>query len=109
MNPYGLPLAQATPGPLAHFMPILIMFAIFYFLLIRPQQKQQKEHREMVKNLSKNDEVITSGGLHGTVVVLKEKSILLRIAENVKVEVERSAVSQVVKSRAEETVEVAQS
>ena len=88
---------QGAPGPLAHMMPIILMFVIFYFLLIRPQQKRQKEHEQIVKNLSKNDEVITSGGLHGTVVGLKESSILLRIAENVKVEVERSAISQVVR------------
>ena len=95
------PMAQATPGPLTHLVPIFLMFAIFYFLLIRPQQQKQKEHEQRVKTLAKNDEVITSGGLHGTIVGLKEKSVLLRIAENVKVEVERSAISEVVKSRGE--------
>ena len=93
--------SQGAPQ-LLQMMPLLVMFAIFYFLLIRPQQKKQKEHERMVKHLAKNDEVVTSGGLHGTVVGLKENSVLLRIAENVKVEVERSAVSQVVKSRSEE-------
>ena len=93
MNPQG------APGPLVHMMPFVLMFVIFYFLLIRPQRQKQKEHEQMVKNLAKNDEVITSGGLHGTVVGLKESSFLLRIAENVKVEVERSAVTQVLKSR----------
>ena len=96
MNPQG------APGPLAHMVPILLMFVIFYFLLIRPQQQKQKEHEKVVKNLGKNDEVITSGGLHGTVVGLKDRSLLLRIAENVKVEVERSAITEVVKSRVEE-------
>ena len=91
MNPQG------APGPLVHMMPFVLMFVIFYFLLIRPQQQKQKEQERMVKNLAKNDEVITSGGLHGTVVGLKESSFLLRIAENVKVEVERSAVTQVVR------------
>ena len=94
---------QTGPGPLAHMVPIVLMFAIFYFLLLRPQQQKQKEHEQKVKTLAKNDEVITSGGLHGTVVGLKESSILLRIAEDVKVEVERSAISQVVKSRSEES------
>ena len=97
----NLATPQAGPGPLAHMVPILLMFVIFYFLLIRPQQQKQKEHEQLVKALAKNDEVITSGGLHGTVVGLKENSVLLRIAENVKVEVERSAVAQVVKSRTE--------
>ena len=91
--------AQGGPGPLVHMMPFVLMFVIFYFLLIRPQQQKQKEHEQMVKSLAKNDEVITSGGLHGTVVGLKDSSVLLRIAENVKVEVERSAVTQVLKSR----------
>ena len=101
MKFFYLPLAQAAPqgapGPLTHMIPFILMFVIFYFLLIRPQQQKQKEQERMVKNLAKNDEVITSGGLHGTVVGLKESSILLRIAENVKVEVERSAVTQVVR------------
>ena len=95
-------MGSGAPGPLTHMVPILLMFVIFYFLLIQPQQKKQKEHEQRVKNLAKNDEVITSGGLHGTIVGLKEKSILLRIAENVRVEVERSAVTEVVKSRTEE-------
>ena len=102
----SVPLLQVTsqgaPGPLTHMIPFILMFVIFYFLLIRPQQQKQKEQERMVKNLAKNDEVVTNGGLHGTVVGLKESSILLRIAENVKVEVERSAVTQVLKSRAAE-------
>ena len=93
---------SGAPHPLVQLGPIFLMFIIFYFLLIRPQQQKQKEHEQRVKNLAKNDEVITSGGLHGTIVGLKEKSVLLRIAENVKVEVERSAVTEVVKSRVEE-------
>ncbi|MBI4436802.1 MAG: preprotein translocase subunit YajC [Candidatus Omnitrophica bacterium] len=90
------------PSPLFSFFPILLMFLVFYFLLIRPQQKQQARHQEMIKNLSKNDEVVTSGGIHGTVVGLKEESVLLRVAENVKIEVERSAITKVQKSRTEE-------
>ncbi len=90
------------PPAFASFIPIILMFLIFYFLLIRPQQKQQSQHETMIKSLNKNDEVVTSGGLHGTVVGLKEKSVLLRIAENVKVEVDRSAVSKVEKARSEE-------
>ena len=94
---------SGAPNPFfAHMMPVFLMFLIFYFLLIRPQQQKQKEHDQMIKNLTRNDEVITSGGLHGTVVGLKENSILLRVAENVKVEVDRSAVTQVVKSRTTE-------
>ena len=78
------------------------MFLVFYFILIRPQRKQQSEHEAMIKHLNKNDEVVTTGGLHGTVVGLKEKSVLLRVAENVKVEVDRSAVARIEKSRPED-------
>ena len=78
------------------------MFLVFYFILIRPQQKQKTEHEQMIKHLNKNDEVVTNGGIYGTVVGLKEGSVLLRIAENVKIEVERSAIARVQKSRTDE-------
>lgn len=88
--------------PLLSFFPIFLVFLVFYLILIRPQRKQQKEREQMIQNLNKNDEVVTVGGLHGTVVGLKDKSVLLRIAENVKVEVERSAIAKVQKSRSPE-------
>ena len=96
-------LAQVNqePPPFLSFLPFVLMFGVFYFILIRPQRKQQAEHEEMVKSLTRNDEVVTTGGLHGTVVALKEKSVLVRIAENVKVEVDRSAIARVEKSRSE--------
>jgi len=56
----------AQPGPLVQFLPIIFLFVVFYFLLIRPQQKKQKDHAAMLKSIEKNDEVITSGGIHGT-------------------------------------------
>lgn len=101
-------LAQVRPeGPpsFLSFVPLLFMFLIFYFILIRPQRRKQTEQETMIKNLGKNDEVVTTGGLHGTVVGLKEKTVLLRVAENVKVEVDRSAISRVQKSREEENKE----
>ena len=90
------------PPPFLSMVPIILMFLVFYFILLRPQRKQQTQHEAMVQNLNKNDEVVTVGGLHGTVVGLKEKSVILRIAENVKVEVDRSAIAKVEKSRSEE-------
>ncbi|MFH1857316.1 MAG: preprotein translocase subunit YajC [Candidatus Omnitrophota bacterium] len=97
-------LAQVGQEPPAFLslLPIALMFLIFYFLLIRPQRRRQSKHETMIRNLNKNDEVVTSGGIHGTVVGLKEGSVTLRIAENVKIEVERSAVARVEKSRSEE-------
>ncbi len=95
--------STAPPGPFAMLMPILMMFAIFYMLVFRPQSKARKQHELMVKNLKKNDEVVTNGGLFGTVVNVKPEAITLRVAENVRVDVEPSAVSRLVKRQSEVT------
>ena len=89
---------QQVPA-IMQFLPIIFVFIVFYFVLIRPQQKRQKEHAAMLAKIDKNDEIITAGGVHATVVAANEKTLTVRIAENVKVELERSSVSQVVKSR----------
>ncbi len=89
---------KATGSPLVSLMPIVIIFVIFYFLLIRPQKKSQEEHRRMVSELKKNDEVITSGGIHGTIVNVKENSVVLRIDDNVKIEVQKNAIGTLKKS-----------
>ena len=89
----------ARPHPVMEFLPFIVLFVVFYFLLIRPQQKKQKEHTQMLAKLDKNDEVITSGGVHATVVSVGDKTLILRIADSVKIEIEKSAVSQVKKSR----------
>jgi len=94
MNP-----GAAQPNAIASLMPIIFIFAIFYFLLIRPQQKKQKEHARMVKELKKNDEVVTNGGIHGTVANVKEGTLTLKIDENVKVEINKIAIAYVKKSR----------
>lgn len=74
-------------------IPLILIFVVFYFLLIRPQRKQEKERQKMLAGLNKNDEVVTTGGMHGTIVNLKEKTLTLRIDENVKVEVERNCIA----------------
>ena len=89
------PQTAAAPGPLAMLFPFVIMFAIFYLIVFRPQAKTQKQHAQMLKDLKKNDEVVTSGGLIGTVVNLKPDAVTLRIDDNVRVEVERSAITRV--------------
>lgn len=91
------PRPAAQPGPMVHLMPIIFIFAIFYFLLIRPQKKKQAEHQKMITSLKKNDEVITSGGIHGTVVNVKEATITLRVDDNVRIEVQKSAISHLKK------------
>lgn len=83
--------AAGQPG-LVGFLPLIIIFIIFYFLLIRPQSKRAKEHRNMVSNLSKGDEVVTNGGLLGRIEELDENFVTLEIADNVRVRVQRSAV-----------------
>ena len=82
------------PNPLMSLVPIVAIFAIFYFLLIRPQQKQAKEHDKMLENLSKGDKVLTTGGLYGTIVGIKGKDLEVRFAENVKLTLARSAVAR---------------
>ena len=78
-------------------LPFAMMFVIFYLLVFRPQAKTRKEHETMVKNLKKHDEVVTSGGLFGTVLNVKPESITLRIDENVRVEIEPSAIVRLAK------------
>jgi preprotein translocase subunit YajC len=80
-------------GGFQAMVPLLLMFAVFYFILIRPQQQKQKKHREMLQHLKTGDQVITSGGLFGTIMAIDEQKITLRIADNVKVEVGRSFVA----------------
>lgn len=73
------------------------IFAIFYFMIIRPQQKRAKEREKLLSNIEKGDKIITSGGVHATIVGLEEKTVLVEIAPNVKVKIERSAIGSVVK------------
>ena len=73
-------------NPILNLVPLLLIFAVFYFMLIRPQRQKDKEHKMMLGNLSKNDEVVTLSGIHGTIVNVKDKTITLRIDENVKIE-----------------------
>lgn len=86
---------QPTPNPIVSLIPILAIFLIFYFLLIRPQQKQMKTHQAMLNALKKGDRVLTSGGLYGTILAFKGSDLELKIAENVRVLVARSSVSKI--------------
>jgi preprotein translocase subunit YajC len=94
MNPVG-----GQPNAIASLMPIVFIFGIFYFLLIRPQQKKQKEHEKMLTELKKNDEVVTNGGVHGTIVNVKDTTFVLKVDENVKIEINKSAIAYLKKSR----------
>lgn len=92
---------QPQPSPILNMLPLLLIFVVFYFLLIRPQQKKQKEHDEVLKKLEKNDEVVTTGGIHGTIVNVKDTTVILRIDDNVKIELQKNCVGYVKKKRQE--------
>lgn len=87
-------------NPVVNLFPLIFIFVIFYFLLIRPQKAKEKEHQKTLANLNKNDEVVTSGGIHGTIVNVKDKSVILRVDDNVKIEVEKGCISYVKKGQA---------
>jgi preprotein translocase subunit YajC len=80
-------------GGFGALFPLIAMFAIFYFLLIRPQQKKQKDHRQMLGNLKKGDRVVTSGGLHGRITGITDTVVTLEISEKVRVKVGRSYIA----------------
>ena len=92
------PGTQPTAPSWTSFVPILLMIVVFYFILIRPQQKRAKEHQKMLESIDTGDEVITTGGILGIVANRKEKTVILKIAENVKIEVLKSAIQTVKKS-----------
>jgi preprotein translocase subunit YajC len=83
------------PGPLVTILPFILIFVIMYFMVIRPQQKKAKEHQEMLNKLKRNDEVMTSGGIYGKVMDLKETVVTIEIAPNVRVRVHRPQISAV--------------
>ncbi len=91
-----MPQSSAT-NPMIQFLPMVLIFIIFYFLLIRPQKQKEKEHRKMLAGVNKNDEIVTLGGIHGTVVNVKDKTLILRIDDNVKMEIEKSSVAYIKK------------
>ncbi len=88
--------AAAAPAPgagLISLAPLLLIIAIFYLLLIRPQQKRLKAHRSMIESLKKGDKIITAGGVYGTVVDVSEKTLKVEIADGVRIKVKRDTIS----------------
>lgn len=88
-------------GGFGAFIPLILMFAIFYFLLIRPQQKKAKQHNLLLSSLKKGDRVVSSGGLHGVITGLADDTVTLEVAPKVRVKVSRSAIAAV-SSRAQQ-------
>ena len=100
----ALLFAAAAPGEqgpsgieslIATMMPLVLVFVIMYLILIRPQQKKANEHREMVNRIKAGDEVVTTGGIYGTVTGVKDQSVQVRIADKVVIEVARSAIATI--------------
>jgi len=85
-------------GGFTSLIPIILMFVIFYFLLIRPQQKKAKEHRQMISQVRKGDRIVTSGGLHGRVTAVSDATLTVEIADRVRVKIARGNLSQVIQS-----------
>jgi preprotein translocase subunit YajC len=99
-----IPFAQTNvtqPSPLAVLPLFIIIFLIFYFLLIRPQQKEQKRHQKMIESLKKNDKIVTIGGIHGVIQDVKKDTILIKVDDDTKLLIDKHAVARVKKDREE--------
>ncbi len=86
---------QGEANPIAQLLPFILMFVVLYFLILRPQIKKQKSQQKMIDDLTKGDKIVTSGGIHGVITTMKDDVITVKIADNVRVDMSRSAVSRV--------------
>lgn len=84
---------QPRPSPLASFMPLILIILVLYLLLILPQQRRQKKHREMLSQIKKGDRVVTMGGIHGVVSDVKETTFIVKVDENTRIEIDKSAIA----------------
>jgi preprotein translocase subunit YajC len=91
------PGAPEQPPFFMSIMPLIFVFVIFYFLLIRPQQKKQKEHQKLVESVKTGDKVVTSAGIHGIIANVKDRTVVVKVADNVKIEFDRVAITMVEK------------
>ena len=91
---YAAQPSTGTPGGIGAFLPLIILFVIFYFLLIRPQQKRAKEHQATLDMLKPNDTVITNGGIYGTVIKIDDNVVILQCSDKVRIKVIKKAISQ---------------
>lgn len=95
-----LPLLQAVPAasPLLQFLPMVLIFVIFYFMLIRPQQQREKTRRGLIAEVKKGDKIVTIGGLHATVAQVDDSTVLAQVDPSVKIRLEKNAIAQVIKT-----------
>lgn len=95
ISPAYAQAAATPPNPIMQFLPLIVLVVLFYFMLIRPQMKRNREHRDMLGAMAKGDEVLTSGGIAGKVVNITDAYITVEIADNVAVKVQKSSISSV--------------
>jgi preprotein translocase subunit YajC len=93
----GSQAASGQGGQIMAFLPLILLFAVYYFLLIRPQQKRAKTHKQFIENLKKGDRVVTSGGMYGTITGVTDDSVTVEVAEKVRVKVLKSAIADYAK------------
>src|SRR5438094_2071603 len=94
--------AQSPPpsgpgGGIGFFVPFIFIFIIMYFVMIRPQKKRQQQQQQLISSLKTGDRVVTNGGIHGLISNVKENTVLVKVADNVKLEMEKSAIATVLK------------
>ena len=92
------PSDGSQPPAWVQMLPLVILFVLMYFVLLRPQMKRQKEHEKLISAVKTGDRVVAAGGIYGTVTNIKDQMVVLRVAENVKIEVQRSTITSVEKS-----------
>ena len=98
-------LMAANGNPMMQFLPLLIiMFAIMYFLIIRPQKQKEKKRLAMISNVRKQDKIVTSGGVHGVIVTVKENEVVIRVddAKDIKLRIDKSAITSVTVPKGEQ-------
>jgi preprotein translocase subunit YajC len=93
------------PSPVAQFAPLIFIGVIFYFLLIRPQQKQRKEQQALIASIKVGDKVVTASGMYGLISSVKDTTVMLKVADNVKIEFDKASIASVVKSSSDSSSE----
>ncbi|NTW53037.1 MAG: preprotein translocase subunit YajC [Chlorobiaceae bacterium] len=96
---FAPPTGGSTPNPFIQLVPLVLIFVVFYFFMIRPQQKKQKDRESLLDTIKRGDKVVTIGGIHGTVagIETEKKTVLVQVADNVKIKFERSAIANIEK------------
>jgi preprotein translocase subunit YajC len=93
--------SASSGGGFGFFIPFIFIFVIMYFIMIRPQQRRQKEQQKLISALKTGDDVITSSGIHGRITNVKDSTVMLRVDDNVKIEMDKTAITTVVKTKTE--------